>query len=108
MHRSVYRESGPVVNKEFNSIYRHGFVRTAVCIPTLRVADPVFNVERSIHLAQHASSAHAAVALSPELGLSAYSKEDLFHQDALLDATRAALSRLIEASAELEPVLIVG
>src|ERR687883_360791 len=92
----------------FGSIYSHGFARVAVCIPSLRVADPSFNAERTLALAQRASEAHAAVALFPELGLSAYSNEDLFHQDALLEATRAALARLVEESRELSPVLLVG
>ena len=50
----------------------------------------------------------AAVALFPELGLSAYSNEDLFHQDALLEATLAALGDLVEESRDLTPVLLVG
>ena len=92
----------------FRSIYRHGFIRAAVCVPQVRVADPGFNVEHTVGLAKRASDAHAAVALFPELGLSAYTNEDLFHQDALLDATLAALARLVEASADLTPVLLVG
>nr|MDQ2999430.1 NAD(+) synthase [Chloroflexota bacterium] len=38
----------------------------------------------------------------------AYSNEDLFQQDALLEATVAALARLVTASHELTPVLLVG
>ena len=92
----------------FNSIYRHGFARVAVAIPPVRVADPDYNVEQTLALAQQASKANAAVALFPELGLSAYSNEDLFHQDALLDAVRAGLTRLVDASVHLAPVLLVG
>src|SRR6266513_2861807 len=92
----------------FHSIYSHGFIRAAVCIPSLRVADPSFNTERTLDLARRASEANAAVALFPELGLSAYSNEDLFHQDALLDASKAALARLLKESEALTPVLIVG
>jgi NAD+ synthase (glutamine-hydrolysing) len=92
----------------FYSIYSHGFIRAAVCVPFVRVADPEFNLERMLGLARRASELHAAVALFPELGLSAYSNEDLFHQDALLDATEACLARLIEESHDLVPVLLVG
>lgn len=92
----------------FFSIYRHGLLRAAVCVPFVRVADPAYNVERTIGLAQRASEQHAALALFPELGLSAYTNDDLFHQDALLDATLAALERLVEASRTLTPVLLVG
>jgi NAD+ synthase (glutamine-hydrolysing) len=96
------------MREPFYSIYSHGFVRAAVCIPFVRVADPEFNVERTLGLARRASELHAAVALFPELGLSAYSNEDLFHQDALLEATEAGLARLVEESHELSPILLVG
>src|SRR5262249_20781329 len=52
--------------------------------------------------------AGVSVALFPELGISAYSNEDLFHQDALLDASKDALARLAKESKGLAPVLIVG
>ena len=94
--------------RTFRSIYQHGFIRAAVCVPRVRVADPEFNLQQTLGLARRASEARAAVALFPELGISAYSNEDLFHQDALLDATLAALASLVEASADLTPVLLVG
>jgi NAD+ synthase (glutamine-hydrolysing) len=96
------------MRERFDSIYAHGFIRAAVCVPSLRVADPEFNVERTVALADSASKQNVAVALFPELGLSAYSNEDLFHQDALLEATKQALARLIKASESLTPVLVVG
>ena len=75
----------------FYSIYTHGFIRAAVCLPRLRVADPVFNAAKTLELARQAADNHAAIALFPELGFSAYSNDDLFHQDALLSTTRNAL-----------------
>jgi NAD+ synthase (glutamine-hydrolysing) len=72
------------------------------------VADPAHNVERTLGLARRASELSAVVALFPELGLSAYSNEDLHQQDALLDGVRRALARLIEESQDLSPVLLVG
>ncbi len=92
----------------FHSIYSHGFIRAAVCIPHVMVADPHFNVEQTIGLARQASQRSAAVALFPELGLSAYSNDDLFHQDALLDASAEAVARMVEASRDLAPLLLVG
>jgi len=97
-----------VMADPFYSIYAHGFLRAAVAIPSVRVADCGYNVERMLGLARKASAMHAAVALFPELGISAYSNEDLFHQDALLDAACSALVDLKEASRELAPLLIVG
>ncbi len=92
----------------FESIYRHRFARVAVCIPFVRLGNPGDNAARTIALARRANDAHATVAIFPELGLSAYSNEDLFHQDALLDATVAALQRVVEASRTLGLLLVVG
>ena len=92
----------------FFSIYAHGFARVAVGVPAVRVADPPFNAERTIALARRAHAAGAALALFPELGLSAYSNDDLFHQDALLDATLVALESVVAASTDLRPLLLVG
>ena len=97
-----------LMNAPFHSIYAHGFVRVGVCIPFLRVADPDYNVAQTLGLARQASEMGAAVALFPELGLSAYSNEDLFHQDALLEGTLAALDHLVAESRDLSPLLLVG
>lgn len=92
----------------FYSLYSHGFIRVAVCVPHLRVSDPQFNSERTIALAERASEMGAAVALFPELGISAYSNDDLFHQDALLEGTRAGIAQIVKASESLLSVLLVG
>ncbi|HMB53467.1 MAG TPA: NAD(+) synthase, partial [Thermoanaerobaculia bacterium] len=92
----------------YHSIYRHGFVRAAVGVPVVRVADPGFNVERTLELARQADERHCAVVVFPELGLSSYAIDDLHQQDALLDAVEDAVDELLEASRELMPVLLVG
>ena len=68
----IWGKSQPM-RERFDSIYSHGMIRAAVCIPSLRVADPAFNLERTMALARQASKANVAVALFPELGLSALS-----------------------------------
>ncbi len=92
----------------FYSIYHHGFVRVAVGVPSVRVANPFYNGERTLALAQRAAEQGAAVALFPELGISAYTNDDLFHQETLLTATVEALAQLVEASKALTPILLVG
>ena len=93
---------------DFHSLYTHGFARVAVAVPHVRVADPVFNAEQTVALAREAAAEGAILALFPELGLSAYSNDDLFQQDVLLDATRAGLAQVLAASEELDTVLVVG
>ncbi|MGH9688454.1 MAG: NAD(+) synthase [Candidatus Acidiferrales bacterium] len=92
----------------FFNLYRHNFVRVALGIPEVRVADPAFNAGQVIALMRQASSRDALLVTFPELGLSAYSCEDLFHQQALLDASRDALVRILEASRELSTIAVVG
>ena len=50
------------MSTDFHSIYSHGFIRAAVCLPHVRVADPGFNTKRTLALAQRASDAQAALA----------------------------------------------
>ncbi len=92
----------------FDSPYRHGFARVAVGVPKVRVVDPEFNAEATLALARQADVHHALLAVFPELGLSSYTAEDLFHQEALLDAVLAAIARLVDASSELGSALVVG
>jgi NAD+ synthase (glutamine-hydrolysing) len=95
-------------DKEFYNLYTHGFIRVAVGVPDLRVADPAFNGERTLDLMKQAEGEHAVLALFPELGLSAYSCEDLFHQQALLDGSLEALRSLLKASEALNLISLVG
>ncbi|MCG6874816.1 MAG: NAD(+) synthase [Betaproteobacteria bacterium] len=92
----------------FINLYRHNFIRAAVCTPEVRVADPAFNAAQTVALMQRAAERHAVFAVFPELGLSAYSCEDLFHQQALLDGAKHALSEVLAASRDLPLVAAVG
>ncbi|HWE60046.1 MAG TPA: NAD(+) synthase [Solirubrobacteraceae bacterium] len=92
----------------FDSIYRHGYVRVAAAVPRVRIGDPAFNAERSVALAQQAHAQGAALIVFPELGLTAYTSDDLFHQDALLEATLAAIDHVRRASKQLTPVIVLG
>ncbi|WP_420995629.1 NAD(+) synthase [Cupriavidus sp. 30B13] len=93
---------------KFLNIYSHGFARVAVGVPVCRVADPAFNAAGTIALARQAAGQGAALVAFPELGLSAYTCDDLFHQRALLDACEAALGEIVEASRTLATTLVVG
>ncbi|WP_431971232.1 NAD(+) synthase [Nocardia sp. bgisy134] len=92
----------------FDSMYRHGFARVAVAVPRVQVADPAYNVEETLRLARQAAADGAVLTVFPELGLSAYTADDLFHQDALDDAVDAALTELVAQSADIDTVLLVG
>jgi NAD+ synthase (glutamine-hydrolysing) len=95
-------------NNDFFNLYNHGFVRAAVAIPEVRVADPAFNGARTIELMERAEHERAVLVLFPELGLTAYSCEDLFHQQALLDGALEALRSVLKASQALNLITVVG
>jgi NAD+ synthase (glutamine-hydrolysing) len=96
------------MDPSYGSLYSHGFVRLACAVPHVRVGDPAENGHRTVALAREADERSAALVLFPELGLAAYSSEDLFHQSALLDAAQGALHEVVQASAMLRPVIVVG
>ena len=95
-------------NADFFNLYNHGFVRVAVGTPEVRVADPAFNGTRTIELMERSERGKAVLALFPELGLTSYSCEDLFHQQALLNSALAALRDVLHASEALRLVAVVG
>lgn len=90
----------------FHNLYAHDFARVAVAIPVCKVADPAFNANESKQLILSAINEGATLVAFPELGLSAYTCDDLFHQRALLDGVYAALSSIVESS-KGQPILIV-
>ena len=97
-----------VSQSEFASIYTHGFVRVSACVPEVTIAEPVRNMERIVEMAASASADGARVILFPELCTTGYSLDDLFHQDALLDAALDALATLQAASRSIAGLIVVG
>ena len=92
----------------FFNPYRHGFVRVAVATPLVRIGDPEYNLAATLELLQQAARDKVLLAVFPELGLSAYSCEDLFHQQALIDAAEQALRKLLAKSRALPVAALVG
>jgi NAD+ synthase (glutamine-hydrolysing) len=92
----------------FFNLYRHGFARVALATPVVRIADPMANAGATLALMRAAAKQKAVVAVFPELGLSAYSCEDLFHQQALLRASEQALAWLLSQSKSLPLAAFVG
>jgi len=94
--------------KDFFNPYRHGFARLAVATPLVRVGDPAHNAAATLELMRRAARDKVALAVFPELGLSAYTCEDLFHQKALIDASEVALASLLKNSSKLSLAALVG
>ena len=93
---------------DFYSLYAHGLLRVAACTTPTALAQPAANAAAVVRAAQACADEGAGLVVFPELTLTGYSVEDLVLQDALLDAVEAALAEIVEASARLLPVLVVG
>ncbi len=99
----------PVKQKnDFFNLYNQGFIRVAVGVPEVRVADPAFNTQKTIELARAAAAKKTVFTVFPELGISAYSNDDLFQQDALLLGVEKALLKIKEESRKINTVMVVG
>ena len=94
--------------REFFNLHNHELIRLAVAIPAVRVADPAFNGEQTLALIRRAADRKAALVLFPELGLSAYTCDDLFQQRVVLDGCLAALEKIVEATRPLALVSVIG
>jgi NAD+ synthase (glutamine-hydrolysing) len=93
---------------DFRSAYRHGFVRVAACTLRTAIGDPAANAEAVLASARACHDEGVGLAVFPELTLCGYSIEDIVLQDALLAEVQRALGDVVEASAGLLPVLVVG
>ena len=86
----------------------HGFVRVGTATPAVAVADPERNADAVIALGREADAEHVDLVVFPELCVSSYAVDDIHLQDAFLRAVDAAVGRIVDASADMRPVLLVG
>ncbi len=92
----------------FHDRHTHGFVRVATSTPKVRTADVAYNAQGIVEQARMADAQDVDLLLYPELCLSSYALDDLHLQAALLDAVDRHLTKIVEASRELRPVLVIG
>lgn len=84
-----------------------GFVRIALALPKVRVADMSFNAEQIIKLANEAGGELADIVVFPELCLTGYTAADLFQQELLQEKSLEALRQIID-NIDDDIVTIVG
>lgn len=87
---------------------RHGFVRVAAAIPEVALAEPAENADRIVAMCRQAATRGVSLIVFPELCLTGYSCDDLFHQDALQQAATEALRSVAEGTADLPLAVLVG
>lgn len=87
---------------------KHGFVRVAAAIPSVRVADCTYNTERIVSMMKDADNKGASIIVFPELSITGYTCGDLFQQSLLIDKANASLGILLEQTAGLDIIAIIG
>lgn len=87
---------------------KHGFVRVAAAIPSVRVADCTYNTERIVSMMKDADDKGASIIVFPELSITGYTCGDLFQQSLLIDKANASLGILLEQTAGLDIIAIIG
>ena len=85
-----------------------GFVKVSARTPEVRVADVSFNVDRCVEQVREATEEGAKLIVLPELCITGYTCEDLFWQDALLDAAQRGLYAFADATASYDALIFVG
>ena len=86
----------------------HGFIKAAAISPKVVVANPAANGKETLAALLRAAEEGVQLVVLPELGLSAYTCADLFHQDTLIRACETALTGILEETAHLELIYAVG
>jgi NAD+ synthase (glutamine-hydrolysing) len=96
------------VSQRFYSAYHQGFLRVAACTMRSAIADPDTNAGSVLRIARDCHADGVGLAVFPELTLTGYSIEDLLLNETVLSEAEQALRKVIEGSAGLTPVLLVG
>ena len=87
---------------------KHGFVKVAAVTPKIKVADPEYNGEEIIRLISETTDNGAKIVVFPELCLSGYTCNDLFHQELLLASCKEQLIRIAESTCSIDAIVFVG
>ncbi len=74
-------------------MYKNSFLKVASVTPALKVGNPHYNVLEMLKVLENIES---SVTVFPELGISAYTCNDLFFQESLLNNTKKAITYFLE------------
>ena len=85
-----------------------GFIKVAAAIPAVQVANCTANIVAIEQLIKQASAKGVQILGFPELCITGYTCADLFHNQLLITQAEKALAELIQHTAQLNIVTIVG
>ena len=87
---------------------KYGYVRVGAITPNLKVGNVSFNVKEIIKLIKEANNKGVQIVTLPELSLTGYTCNDLFHQDVLLDESLKGLELILKETSKLNIIAIIG
>lgn len=85
-----------------------GLARVSAAVPVCMVGDAMGNAQHTVALCERSHDQGDALVVFPELGLTGYTARDLFHDTHLLSCALDALGVVIQRSADLSPLILVG
>lgn len=87
---------------------KDGFIKVAAASPMIKVADTDYNADRIIECIAAAADKGVKLISFPELVISGCSCYDLFNHGVLLRGAEAALEKIVDATAQLDIMSVVG
>lgn len=84
------------------------YMRVAAAVPSLKVADPNYNVKRIVAISLRAAEEEVRILVFPELCMTGYTCQDLFSQKTLISECEEALNYLMEETKYLNLLIAVG
>lgn len=85
-----------------------GYIRVGAGVPSVKVADAAYNIDRIYEMAWEASSRGVRVLVTPELGVTAYTCADLFEQSLLQQKAEKAVMDLAARLSMTDIAVAVG
>lgn len=86
----------------------YGFIRTAAAVPTVKVADTVYNTAEICRLAGEAFEKEVSLVVFPELSLTGSSCGDLFQHSMLLKTAEDGVKSILEFTRGKAMTIVVG
>ena len=87
---------------------KDGFLRIACATPEIKVADCENNANNIIELIEEANNNETSLIVFPELCITAYTCNDLFYQNELLDSAISAMFKITDSTKNMDIISIVG
>lgn len=87
---------------------KDGFIKVAAITPNVKVADVDYNCQEIVKKIEEAAEKDVKVMVFPELCITGYTCQDLFLQDALLEAALDGLLHIKAHSKNIDSIIFVG